>query len=206
VLRRASARLGVEESALRQPWSSGLLVGDTTSLSRCATPWCGRRLPGSDRGRTGAVPTGPWPRPWPAWETPTARPGTVLRRRRHRPESWCSARARRVRALRRGGYVARSRPTSERGPVVRSDHTCASDVRGSPQRVGVRTGRHAQTLLSARARSATDPLLSATSRGCGGTSRSTSGRPPRRTGSSSRPPRGQPFDPVRAWTSLSPRP
>ena len=64
VLRHASARLGVGRPTWRPPWTR-LLVGDATSFS-VRHPLVRSAVYQPPPGRTGAVPTGRWPMPWPA--------------------------------------------------------------------------------------------------------------------------------------------
>ena len=68
----------------RPPWTPGCSSA-TRRRSRCATRWCVRRSTRPRRGRTGAGPTGPWPRHWPARGTRPRGLASRLRRRRPRP-------------------------------------------------------------------------------------------------------------------------
>ena len=194
--------LGLDEQALEAAVDSGLLVDDATS---CAVrhPLVRSAIYQAATGRgpaAGAPGAGRGPgrlrRPRPGGLAPRRR------RRRARPGGGRRPRARRVPGRSdAAGYVAALRGLRTRGGAVdRPGPACRADLRRSPQRLGVRAGRPraGPARRGARGRRPTRSC-SATSRGCAGTSRSTSARRPRPTGSSSRPPtRSTPIDPVRA--------
>ncbi len=140
VLRRASAGLGVEESALEAALDSGLLVGDTASFSvrhplvRSAVY---QAATGEDRRRAHR-----------ALAEALAGSGNTDREAWHRafaadgpdPELVVALELVGSRALRRGGYVA-ALAAYERATALSSDpaQRAASQRRGSPQRMGVWT-------------------------------------------------------------------
>ena len=160
VLRRASAGLGVEESALEAALDSGLLVGDTTSFSvrhplvRSAVY---QAATGEDRRRAHR-----------ALAEALAGSGNTDREAWHRafaadgpdPELVIALELVGSRALRRGGYVA-ALAAYERATALSSDPAQRAGLTVAAARSAWACGQagKAQVLLSAAREDATDPLL-----------------------------------------------
>ena len=175
--------------ALEAAVASGLLVEDGRPCAY-ATRWCGRRSTRPPRARTGGAPTGRWPTPWPASETPTGRPGIAPPPPTGRTTSWsppssCVG----SRAQRRGGHAS-ALAAYERAAALTTDAAQRARLMFAAAGSAWACGQAAQSRDAARsgARERHRPAPArATSPGSAATSRSTSARRPRRTGSSSRP-------------------